>query len=160
MKTWIGALGLALGLAQTVAAQESETPPPWQVACSSQTGGTALICEMTQTIVLTENNQRLTSIAFLKSSGEDTVEVVLTLPFGLLFSEGIVARVDETAVARLEFLTCEAQGCFARSDVSTEWLAAMRAGNQLTIETTNRIGEPITFGFDLVGFSQVSDLMP
>ena len=159
MKTWIIALGVSMGLAHPLVAQEG-TAPPWSVNCSNLGNGTELICEMTQSIVLTENNQRLTSVSFVKAAGKDETEAVLTLPFGLLFSEGLVAKVDDAEVARLEFLTCEAQGCFARSPVSQEWLSAMRDGSQLKIEGTNTVGEPISFGFDLVGFSQISDILP
>ncbi|WP_420587301.1 invasion associated locus B family protein [Ruegeria sp.] len=159
MKTWIGALGMSLALAQPLAAQDS-TAPLWSVNCSNQVNGAELICEMTQAIVLTESNQRLTAIAFVKAAGKDETETVLTLPFGLLFSEGLTATVDGTEVAKLEFLTCEAQGCFARSPVSQDWMSAMRAGNQLQIEAVNRVGDPISFGFDLTGFSKVSDLLP
>lgn len=159
MKTWICALGASLALVQPAAAQENSAPL-WSVNCSNLVNGSELVCEMTQSIVLTENNQRLTAIAFVKSAGKDETETVLTLPFGLLFSEGLVASVDGTEVARLEFLTCEAQGCFARSPVSEEWMSAMRAGDQLKIEGKNRVGDPISFGFNLAGFSKVSDLLP
>ncbi len=158
MRTWICALGVSLGSVLPLAAQDAA--PPWSVNCSNQVNGTELICEMNQSIVLTESNQRLTSIAFVKSAGKDETETVLTLPFGLLFSEGLTVIVDDTEVARLEFLTCEAQGCFARSPVSQEWMSAMRAGNELRIEGKNRVGDPISFGFDLAGFSKVSGLLP
>ncbi|NOD77716.1 MULTISPECIES: invasion associated locus B family protein [unclassified Ruegeria] len=159
MKTWICVLGVSMGLALPLAAQETEAPL-WSVNCSNLVSGGELVCEMTQSIVLAENNQRLTSIAFVKPAGKDEVEAVLTLPFGLLFSEGLVASVDGTEVAQPAFLTCEAQGCFARSTVSSDWMSAMRAGDQLTIAGVNRIGEPITFTYDLAGFSKVSDLLP
>ncbi|EEE35952.1 Invasion associated locus B protein [Rhodobacteraceae bacterium KLH11] len=159
MKTWLCAFGVSLGLAHPIAAQENSAPP-WMVNCGNPGNGTELVCEMTQSIVLTENNQRLTSIAFVKPASNDEIETVITLPFGLLISEELIAKVDDTEVARLEFLTCEAQGCFARSTVSPEWMSAMRAGNQLTIESKNTAGDPIAFGFDLTGFSKVSDILP
>ncbi|WP_377194542.1 invasion associated locus B family protein [Ruegeria meonggei] len=159
MRIWVCALAASLGLAQPLAAQENETPP-WSITCGNLVKGTELICEMTQSIVLSESNQRLASIAFVKAAGQDETEVVLTLPFGLLFSDGLTAKVDSVDVAKLEFLTCEAQGCFARSPVSSDWVGSMRAGKQLTIEAKNRNGEPVSLGFDLTGFSQVSDLLP
>lgn len=159
MKIWLGALGISLGLTHPLAAQEKGTLP-WSVNCGNPGNGTELVCEMSQSIVLTENNQRLTSVAFVKPARKDETEAVLTLPFGLLFSEGVIAKVDDVEVARLEFLTCEAQGCFARSAVSTEWMSAMRAGKQFTIESKNTARDPISFGFDLTGFSKVSDILP
>ncbi|NOD68834.1 MULTISPECIES: invasion associated locus B family protein [unclassified Ruegeria] len=159
MKTWICAFGFSLGLAFPLAAQENEAPL-WSVNCSNLVSDGELVCEMTQSIVLTENNQRLTSIAFVKSAGKDEVEAVLSLPFGLLFAEGLVASVDGSEVAQPAFLTCEAQGCFARSPVSSDWMSAMRAGDQLTIAGVNRVGEPISFTYDLAGFSAISDLLP
>ncbi|MES0826961.1 invasion associated locus B family protein [Ruegeria sp. SCP11] len=159
MKKWVCALGISLGLVQPLAAQDG-TAPLWSVNCSNMVNGTELVCEMTQSIVLSENNQRLASVAFVKTAGKDETEAVLTLPFGLLFSEGLVAKVDDAQVAELEFLTCEAQGCFARSPVSADWISKMRAGAQLRVEAQNALGEPITFGFDLTGFSQASDLLP
>ncbi|WP_302477707.1 invasion associated locus B family protein [Ruegeria arenilitoris] len=159
MKNWLGALGVSFGLAQPLAAQDG-AGPLWSVTCSNLVSVNELVCEMTQSIVLSENNQRLASIAFVKTSGKDETEAVLTLPFGLSFPEGLVAKVDDAQVAELEFLTCEAQGCLARSPVSSEWASTMRAGAQLRIEAQNSLGEPITFGFDLTGFSQVSDLLP
>ncbi|CAD0187042.1 Invasion protein B, involved in pathogenesis [Ruegeria sp. THAF57] len=158
MKIWVSATVMTLGLVHAATAQE--TAPPWSINCSNLVSGTELICEMTQSIVLSENNQRLASVAMVKPAGGEDTEIVLTLPFGLLFNEGLVAKVDTAEVAKLEFLTCEAQGCFVRSDVSSDWLASMRAGKQFTVEAKNTAMEPISFGFDLSGFSQVFDLLP
>ncbi|CUH45356.1 invasion associated locus B family protein [Ruegeria atlantica] len=159
MKIWLGALGVSLGLAHPLAAQENN-PLPWSVNCGNPDNGTELVCEMTQSIILTESNQRLTSISFVKTARKGETETVLTLPFGLLLSEGLIAKVDDAKVAALDFLTCESQGCFARSSVSIEWMSAMRAGNQLTIQGKNSTGDPISFGFDLTGFSKIFDVLP
>ncbi|SLN65937.1 Invasion associated locus B (IalB) protein [Roseovarius albus] len=159
MKQWAYIAAATLSLAQPVNAQE-ETRAPWLVNCNNQVDTAVLICEMSQSIVLADSNQRLATAAFVKTGGSDEVEARFTLPFGLKLVSGLTASVDKNDVATLEFLTCEAQGCFVVSPVSSDWLSAMRGGAELTLTGENQSDDPISFGFDLSGFSKVSDLMP
>ncbi|WP_120499162.1 invasion associated locus B family protein [Roseovarius sp. EL26] len=159
MKYWGFIAGAVLSMAQPVTAQE-ETRAPWLVNCNNQADTSVLLCEMSQSIVLAESNQRLATAAFVKAKGTDEIEGRFTLPFGLYLPGGLTASVDKQEIAKFDFLTCEAQGCYAITAVSADWFAAMKSGAEMTLSGNNQNNEPISFGFDLTGFSQVSDLLP
>ena len=159
MKQWAYITGAVFSMALPANAQD-DNRAPWLVNCNNQADTSVLMCEMSQSIVLAESNQRLATAAFVKANGSGDIEGRFTLPFGLYLSGGMTALVDKEEVAKLEFSTCEAQGCFAIAPVPTEWFDAMKAGAELTLTGENQSREPISFGFDLTGFSQVSDLLP
>lgn len=153
-------LALALAHATPAAAQDDAPRPPWLVACSNQQAPTLLICEMSQSIVLTEGNQRLASVILRKTAGEPQVTGLYTLPVGLYLPAGLTLAVDETPLATLAFESCDAQGCYASGELDDDALTALSEGTQLTLSIERPTRETLSLGFDLTGFSDIAAVMP
>lgn len=158
MTRLLASLGLALILASPATAQDA--PPPWLAACSNQAAATQLMCEVSQSIVLTEGNQRLASVAFRKAAGDETVGYLFTLPVGLLLPAGLGLSVDDNAIAALSFQSCDAQGCYASGEAPGAWIEAMSNGTQMALTIQRTDTEEVTLGFDLNGFGAVFGLLP
>jgi len=160
MKYLLAVVGLGLGLSQPVVAQQADAAPPWLIGCSNQADATVLTCEMSQSIVLTEGNQRLATVAFVKQAGEAPVTGVFTLPVGVFLPAGLTILVDESELGKLDFNSCDGQGCYASAPAEFDWVQAMQSGTQLSLAIARGDGEILNFGFDLTGFSEIYEVMP
>lgn len=161
-----GAL-LVLAGVLTAVAQEEEAepagPPMWLISCSNQFDFDELLCEFSQSIVLTNQagqSQRVATAAFMRVAGTTQTEAVFSLPYEASLQDAVTISVDETVLGPLTWQSCDAAGCYARAPVEDAWLQAMRAGNQLTAAMKARDGRDITFTFSLNDFARAADLMP
>lgn len=142
--------------AMTASAQE----PLWLVSCNNQNDPERLMCEVAQSIVLSEDNRRVATAAFVKPAGEDELTAVFTLPVGLYLPAGLKLTVDETALGELAFQSCDGQGCYATRTADETWPQAMSEGTELKITIESQDRQTIDFTFPLEGFGQSLDLMP
>ena len=142
-------------------AQDSAaTQPPWLIGCSNQINSFELVCEMSQSIVLAEGNQRLATAGFVKTAEADVITGSFTLPVGLFLPAGLSVSVDSATLGSIGFESCDAQGCYANTDVSEDWVSAMKAGSTLTLDIQRLDQEVLSLGFDLAGFGDVLAVMP
>lgn len=148
----------ATGPAETAA--DPAAPPLWLVSCSNAQNREELLCEVSQSIVLTQGNQRVASAAFLRVAGQTQTLAAFAVPFGVAIPAGVRVSVDDTEVAQIAYQSCDAQGCYASTDAGEEWLAALRGGEQMTLLLTARDGQEIRLAFPLTDFAGVEALMP
>jgi invasion protein IalB len=157
-------------LAQTsalpVAAQEAPAPaapPKWLISCSNQVSFDELLCEFSQSIVLTNQagqSQRVATASFMRVVGETGTEAVFLLPYEVSRQNEVSLSVDDTVLGTLSWQSCDANGCYAGGPVEDTWLQAMRSGNQLSAALVARDGREITFSFALDGFTRAADMLP
>ena len=159
-----GALALATaipGVAQEVPAPPA--PPMWLISCSNQANFDELLCEFSQSIVLTNQagqSQRVATASFTRVMGASGMNAVFSLPYEVSLQDAVRLSVDETELGTLAWQSCDAGGCYATGPVADTWLEAMRAGNQLAAMLTARDGREITFTFALDGFTRAADMLP
>ncbi|MCF3973212.1 invasion associated locus B family protein [Paracoccus salsus] len=160
------AVALALLTGSEAVAQEDATtaapppPPLWLISCSNQANPDELLCEFSQSLIVSEGNQRLATASFARVAGQDATRSVMTVPFGVSLSQGVAMSVDEQSVATLAYDSCDGQGCYASGAVDEAWLQAMRAGEQLTATVKGRDGRDIALSFQLSGFSKAEAMLP
>lgn len=152
--------GLVTLAAPSLAQNAAEQRAPWLVSCSNQNDADVLACEMSQSIVIAQGNQRVATVALLKSKGLDDINGLFTLPVGLHLPAGLAFDVDGQQVSKMAFQTCDTQGCYALGGVDAAWVDAMRKGDVLTLTTQRQDQQEISFSFDLKGVSKTMDLMP
>jgi len=153
----------APALAKTEAAPETParpTAPLWLISCSNQQNPDQLVCEFSQSIMLTELNQRVATASFTRAVGHDETNAAFMLPAGVSLPAGIAVSVDDAPVGELTYQSCDAQGCYATGSVDHAWLKAMRAGRQLVVGLTSRDGQAIRLVFQLDGFSKAESMLP
>ena len=147
----------ALCCAATTALAQS---PLWLVSCNNQNDPERLMCEVAQSIVVSEGNQRVATAAFVKSAGEEELTAVFTLPVGLYLPAGLKLAVDETALGDMTFQSCDAQGCYATGTADDTWMQALSDGSELKITIESQDRQPIDFTFPLADFGQSLGVMP
>jgi invasion protein IalB len=134
--------------------------PLWLVSCNNQNDPERLMCEVAQSIVLSEGNRRIATAAFVKPAGADEMTAVFTLPVGLYLPAGLQLSVDETELGELSFQSCDGQGCYATAPAAESWPQAMSEGTNLTVTIESQDRQTIDFTFPLEGFAQSLGVMP
>jgi len=161
----LGAI-LAMTTIQPAAAQEAAepaAPPMWLISCSNQASFDELLCEFSQSIILTNQagqSQRVATASFTRVVGATGFDAVFSLPYEVSLQDDVTLSVDETMLGTLSWQSCDAGGCYARGPVANAWMQAMRAGHQLSAALKARDGRDITFTFALNGFSRAADMLP
>ncbi|MEO1092312.1 MAG: invasion associated locus B family protein [Pseudomonadota bacterium] len=135
-------------------------PPLWLISCSNQADPATLRCEFSQSIVLTQGNQRVATASFVKNAGQPDVDGIFTVPVGVHLPTGLSVSVDGTEVAKAAFLVCDGQGCHAEAEVDQAWLEAMRSGLELTLGVDRADRRSLSFTFQLEGFTATEALLP
>jgi invasion protein IalB len=104
--------------------------------------------------------------AFITSTGQfigsvtirippDTLQPVMmiTMPLGLSLASGVVFNVDGGASTTLPIQTCDGNGCYAGSSVSSDLLSAMARGTTLNVTFKNLSLQDISLPMSLIGFT-------
>lgn len=163
------ALGLAVATAGTVAAQEAEegerapTPPLWLVSCSNEMQPDVLLCDVSQSIVITDESgrsQRLATAAFVRAMGSEDTMAILTLPLEMDLTLAPALTVDGDELGTLAWQSCDALGCYASGQASDDWLSALRGGDAFVAHAAARNGQGYDFNFQLEDFLVAEATLP
>lgn len=152
--------------AQEDSAEAAEAPaaPLWSIACSSEGTADTLSCELSQSIVVTNDSgqsRRAATATIRRSAGSEGPALARFLfPSELLLTEPPAIAVDDAVIGTLAWHSCDSQGCHATADIGPDWLDAMRAGQALEANVAARNGTGITFTFQLRDFTRMERLMP
>jgi len=79
---------------------------------------------------------------------------MIQLPLGLFLPDGIKVQIDKHFPQQLEIQTCNSEGCFAGSAISSDMLASMIKGKRLTVTFSNLAKKKITVPVVLEGFGK------
>jgi invasion protein IalB len=131
---------------------EPAQDPGWAVNCKSEAQETGLDCSLSQTVVLKQSGQVLTKVTFRVPGSANKPEVIIQLPLRLYLPAGATFQVDEGTPQRLTFRACDRSGCYAQSEISSEVLAKLRGGKQLTVSFKNLAEKDISVPLSLNGF--------
>jgi len=137
------------------AAPGNAGPPPWSARCSATTRDAALDCQIEQRAVVTETGQLLLLVT-IGVPGESRQPVLsIRTPLQLFLPAGVRIDIDGRTAQKLDFQTCDQQGCYTRTPISNALLEAMFKGLKLNIiiESLNR--QQLTVPMSLEGFTQV-----
>lgn len=131
----------------------SETYDAWTVQCANQQQGEATrrLCQMSQTLLQKESQQRVLTFALRRS--EDRAIVTLVLPFGLLLSEGFRIQIADEEILRGDYRTCLPAGCIAETEISAEAISQLEAAETVSVLITATSGQEIKTDISLKGFS-------
>lgn len=145
----------AIGTASAQTAGDASQPPaaPWASQCSSEGRGAALECVMEQRVVMSTTGQLLVAVTIRQPPEGGEPVMLLHTPYGIHLPAGLALAVDGRAFETLQVQTCDNQGCFADSRVSSDLLAALKAGNNLEVTFQDQGQRDITVPVSLVGFT-------
>lgn len=151
----------ALCLAGAAAAQTGNAAPVdrWSTQCVAPDQASPMACSAEQRVILRETGQQVARFAVQASGpkGERKSAFLVHLPLGLSIRTGVTLSVDTKEVAKLDFQTCDANGCYSGDTLGGELLQAMRAGKELAIGFQDLQKKSISIRIDLAGFAAAFD---
>lgn len=159
----IGAVLVAMVSVATISAAQDQTEaeapqgPVWIASCNNQANPDVLTCSMSQTLNVASSGQRLLAVTVQPDA--EVPNVLLSLPHGLNFANGVGVRTDEGEEERFAFTTADATGTYARVPLTDDFLSALRAANTLRLNVVGVGGREVNFEVSLAGFSKTYDLL-
>ena len=134
------------------------TPPAWRVQCEG--AGQALDCRLSQTLVVQQTGQRLLAVVVRRPSKAELPALMINLPHGLFLPAGVTLQLDTAKPETLPVQTCDAQGCYAGTTVTTDMLAALQKSQQLSVVVQDLKKQPITVTITMAGFADAYAKLP
>lgn len=134
----------------------TETFEDWTVLCASADGKTQCVVSQTQT--RQQNGERVLDIRLSPVQQDNAYQGNLTLPFGLEFSRGVTAQLDDGTIGKpFAFKTCLPAGCIVPMSFDKATFDAMRKGTSLKLAAVSIYSQNIPFAVSLKGFGAAFD---
>lgn len=131
-------------------------PAPWSARCVSAGKTAEPECVMEQRVVMSNTGNLLAGITIRKPKDSPPVMMIQT-PYGLFLPPGLKLSVDGKDLLTIPVQTCDNTGCYAGAQIEDTVLAAMKAGNALTLTFQDQAQRPIDVPVALVGFTAAFD---
>lgn len=141
--------------AAVTASPTNSGPPPWSARCAAATRDAALDCQLEQRAVVTETGQLLLLVTIAVPGESRQPMLSIRTPLQMFLPAGVRIDIDGRNAQKLDFQTCDQQGCYTRGPISNALLEAMFKGLKLNIiiESINR--QQLTVPMSLEGFTEV-----
>ena len=131
-----------------------ETYQDWRLAC--QNAQPKPLCSVSQEQAQ-QNGQRVLAIE-LVAGGKDTLTGNLILPFGLMLDAGVALQIDDGQTGKpLHFSTCVPGGCIVPLKFDPAYVAALRAGTSLHLQSKSVDGKDVALAISLKGLPGALD---
>lgn len=152
-------VGLSCLTALPALAQTAEAPaagagqPLWSVRCNATSREAPPDCLIEQRAVVTETGRLLSQVTVRVPADTRKPVMMIQAPLGPFLPGGITLDIDGASPLKLDFQTCDVNGCYAGSPVTDELLQSLFRGQKLniTIQALNK--QPIKIPMELTGFT-------
>ena len=132
----------------------------WQLRCDQIPGQPTEQCSLVQTVVAQDqDNLRLIVIALVTREAEPRRILRIVAPLGVLLTQGLGLRIDETDIGAADFVRCVPNGCIAESVIGDVLFQRLRTGGTATffVFQTPEVGNGIPVS--LRGFAEGFDAL-
>lgn len=147
----VASTAMAQNAPQEQPAPAPQTSQPWQVQCVSRARETPPDCVLAQGVAI---GGRPAIKVNIRVPGETRKPLMIVqTPLNSLLTAGVTLDVDGAGAIRLEYRSCDTNGCYANSPVSNELLQALFRGRMLNLTIQSIIGRPAKVSIDLNGFT-------
>lgn len=143
------------GQAQTASSETPAASPKetWSVRCAAASREAAPDCSIEQRAIVTQTGRLLMQITIRVPASTLKPVLMVQGPLGTYLPGGITMDVDGTEFQKLDFQTCEANGCYAASPLSPEKLTQLFNGQKLNINVQSANRQPLKVPMSLIGFT-------
>ena len=133
-------------------------PVGWFTQCAGK--GPDADCEVEKIITMGKGRQRLISLTVRVPAGAKKPAMMLHLPVGLYLPFGVTFQVDDQKQQQLEVQSCDLEGCYAGTAVSSGMLSTMKMGKHLTVSFQDLSRTTIRVPVALKGFNGAYGKIP
>ncbi len=140
--------GQAAGPAPTAA------QPDWIKICGEEPKDKSKVCVVTRER-RAATGQLLAVMTLAEAKGKHFVRVAV--PPSMLLRPGLQVQIDNNKPVKAAYTICLPNLCFAEAEVKADYVAALKAGNNVIITTLTQQAKPIKFDISLIGFTKTYD---
>ena len=126
----------------------------WIVNCASRNKQADLVCQLTQTLRVSETGQRVLTVNIVKGSADDSSpNMQLALPHGLYLPSGVTLKVDDNEQKVVVIETSDQHGSYANVELKSRLLEEFRRGAVLHVTLQTAQKQNLELQLSLDGFS-------
>ncbi len=146
--------------AQAPAAEGGEVPQSaWAKLCNQDEQLDKEICVVSQELRSADNGQLVASMSIRLVEGEKNI-MIIAVPTGVILPPGLRVNVDENEPISAKYTICFPNACVARMELTDEYIASMKKGNNIGIAVIDGSQQTIGFPMTLIGFTSAFDGPP
>ncbi|MGB7431590.1 MAG: invasion associated locus B family protein [Ahrensia sp.] len=139
----------------TPAQAQQATPAGWFKACTKQADND--VCNV-QNIRTAANGQLLTAVNLIQITGKTTRAIFqVAVPTGRIIPAGVGLQIDGGQTQKIDYSICLPDRCIAEAPLTSELVAALKRGGELTLTTLNFQQQPNPIKISLNGFTSAFD---
>ncbi len=143
---------------------QGEQPPvvysPWTKFCGKDNNPQAKEVCLTVKEARLETGQFLAGAALIEQTGEEKKLFRITLPLGMQLPQGTRMLLDKEEPMQGRYIVCLPNGCMADFDVSKDFVAKLKKGQQLVLQGINLPGQAATYMLPLTDFAKANEGPP
>ena len=130
----------------------------WTKVCfkESQAADAKQICR-TQRDARLDNGQPMVSVVVIEREGDARKMIQILVPPGLLIQPGTGLSIDQGQAEAGAFEICLPHMCMAQIEVSVDYLARLKRGQQVAVLAYNAQGQQVSFPVPLAEFAKVNE---
>jgi invasion protein IalB len=161
----LGAASVAV-MAQDATAPAAPPAPPaseWQKVCTNDPKSNTEVCGITNQL-RAETGLPIASITVQWAPALNKYGASVFVPITVILPPGVVLTVDGEKKATAAYSIClppsqrQVAGCLARTEVTEDFIAALKKGNELALVVMNAaLQKPVPIKISLSGFSKAFD---
>jgi len=150
--------------ADQAAAPPADQPPivysPWTKFCGKDNNPTAKEVCLTVKEARLETGQFLAGAALIEQAGEEKKLFRVTLPLGMQLPQGTRMLLDKEQPMQGRYIVCLPNGCMADFDVTPDFVAKLKKGQQIVLQGINLPGQAASYMLPLADFAKANDGPP
>jgi invasion protein IalB len=150
--------------ADQAAAPPADQPPivysPWTKFCGKDNNPTAKEVCLTVKEARLETGQFLAGAALIEQAGEEKKLFRVTLPLGMQLPQGTRMLLDKEQPMQGRYIVCLPNGCMADFDVTPDFVAKLKKGQQIVLQGINLPGQAASYMLPLSDFAKANDGPP
>ncbi len=132
----------------------------WTKVCGKENqAGAKEVC-LTVKEARLDNGQFIASAAFIEPTGEPKKILRITVPLGMQLAVGTRMLVDKGQAAVGQYIACFPNGCMADFEAAPAFVAQLKTGKTLWLQTINLAGQPASYPLPLDEFAKVNEGPP
>lgn len=145
--------------------QNTQQPPQqnvlatkWTKICQNNDQTKKETCVVTQNLHA-ETGQMLAAVTVIEEKGAQKL-FRIAVPLGMLLEPGLRVVVDQNQPIEAKYAICVPDGCFADLQVNDDFVAGLKKGKALIVQTINHVGRTVNITFPLTDFAKSYDGPP
>lgn len=132
--------------------QQNVLATKWTKICQTNEQTKKEACVVTQNLHA-ETGQMLAAVTVIEEKDAQKLFRV-AVPLGMLIEPGLRIVIDQSQPIEAKYAICVPDGCFADLQINDEFLANLKKGKALIVQTINHVGRTVNITFPLTDFNK------